>query len=389
VTPVEEIAAIVRRECGIVLREPQFDALAGALERLDPGAHPVAVLARLRDPVAGPAVVGRLIDEVTVKETFFLREREQLDELSWGMLHGVARLRGDDTIRIWTAGCATGEEPYTVALMACEAFGSLTPPIAILATDVSGAALAAAREGSYRPRSTRDLPEGQRQRHFHQDGERLVVGDDLRRLVTFRRHNLVRDPVPPLGEPRFDLVLCRNVLIYFDPETARSLIARLEASLAPGGVLLLGAADALCRPARVPGEQKPRGEARVATRGGKKLRRPLGRPAPPPSPEVDDPLDAAAHFLRGLAEAEGGNSQGAIAAFRAALYAEPSFALAAFQLGCAYETVDDPEAARRAYRRSLAGIDSGTEVDHALLGQIPITDVKAAIQLRLATMDRR
>src|SRR6185436_7806018 len=161
-----------------------------------------------------------------------------------------AQATGSQEIRIWCAACATGEEAYTLALLACEAFAPALPPVRILATDISPAALAAARAGRYGDRSLRTVAPSLRDQYFEREDERLLVGDRLRRVVTFAQHNLASGSMPPLGEATFDLIVCRNVLIYFDPETADRVVAGLWSSLRPEGTLILGSADALCGTAR-------------------------------------------------------------------------------------------------------------------------------------------
>jgi chemotaxis protein methyltransferase CheR len=373
-TPLEEVAALVHRESGILMRLAQHGALAAALKRVDQVGDPASFLRRSADPVGGRAQIARLLDEVTVKETFFLRAEVQLEEIAWLDLFDRVQERGSGTVRVWCAACATGEEAYTLALLACEAFGSLQPPVTILATDISEAALAQAREGDYRTRSTRELNPSLRHRYFREEGDRLVVGESLRSLVSLAQHNLVHDPVPPLGEAPFDLILCRNVLIYFDTETVDRVTAALDAALASGGTLVLGAADALCRGAgRLRTLATAVAPLAPVARSQGALRRPLGRlgePAPVhdhvgiahaadagESDEVisrttlllaADPLNASAHFLHGLAELEAGDADAAVSALRRALYAEPQFGLAAYQLGRAYESVGNRPAARRA-----------------------------------------
>jgi chemotaxis protein methyltransferase CheR len=161
---------------------------------------------------------------VTIKETFFYRDRRQLDTIPWRALLERAQATGSPEIRIWCAACATGEEAYTLALLACEAFSPALPPVRILATDISTAALAAARDGRYGDRSLRTVAPSLRDQYFEQEGDRLLVGDRLRQVVTFAQHNLATGTMPPLGETTFDLIVCRNVLIYFDAETADRVI---------------------------------------------------------------------------------------------------------------------------------------------------------------------
>src|SRR5439155_5455443 len=128
------------RESGIVVKTPQYSALAAALRRAVPELDLGSFLVRSRDPIARRELVERLLDEVTVKETTFMRDRRQLEAISWRLLLEGA---GGDHIRVWSAGCATGEEAYTLALLAREAFAPAPPPVRILATDISRGALAA------------------------------------------------------------------------------------------------------------------------------------------------------------------------------------------------------------------------------------------------------
>jgi SAM-dependent methyltransferase len=280
---------------------------------------------------------------------------------------------------VWTAACATGEEAYSLALLATEAFGAERPPVSILATDISPDALARARVGSYRARSVRDLGPEMRARHLRADGEQLVVGERLREVVTFARHNLIRDPFPPLGQAPFDLILCRNVLIYFDAATVGRVLTSLEQALASTGTLVLGAADALCATAArmadagAPASPTPHPSAR-------ELRRPLGRLAPPL--RVAEPDDAAADFRRGLEALERDDPAAAVAALRRALFAEPDFGLAAFKLGAAHEALGDPASARRAYTQALRALEPH-ERHEPFLGQIDLADVATATRARL------
>jgi chemotaxis protein methyltransferase CheR len=403
---LEEVAALVQRESGIHTRDTQYGALAAALKRVDGAGDPAGFMRRAADPVEGPAHVARLLDEVTVQETFFLRTASQLDEIPWERLFARLPETGAKTVRIWSAGCATGEEAYTLALLACEASGRAEPPVRILATDISEEALARARAGNYRPRSTRELPQSLRRRYFREDGDRLIPGERLRSLVTFARHNLVHDPVPPRGEAPFDLILCRNVLIYFDSETVDHVTAALDAALARGGTLMLGSADALCRGAgRLRALATAVAPLVPSTRTGRVLRRPLGRlgepagaldPAGVPGAGgarevishttrllVEDPLNASAHFLHGVAQLEAGDAGAAVVALRRALYAEPRFGLAAFQLGRAQESLGNRPAARRAYEQALRTFDSAGDLYEPLLGQVDLGDVVAAARTRL------
>jgi chemotaxis protein methyltransferase CheR len=379
---LSQVAALVHRETGIRLGERQHSFLLAALQRVEAGAGPDAFLRRVADPVQRREAVTRLIEEVTVKETSFLRDRGQLAGIDWRLLAAEARARGAERVRVWTAACATGEEAYSLALLACEAFAPAPPPVTILATDISAGALARARRGSYRSRSVRDLDPAMRGRYLREEADDLIVGEQLRALVTFAPHNLVRDPFPPLGEAPFDLILCRNVLIYFDSETVGQVLESFERARADTGSLVLGAADVLCASASrmataaVPAAS-PAAQLRPPMRG---LRRPLGRlQAAAP---VEDPHDAAEYFRQGLAELESDDPAAAVSSLRRALYVEPQFGLAAFKLGGAHEALGDLPAARRAYQRALRALEPDARHE-SFLAQIDLEDVARAIRARL------
>lgn len=381
-------------------------ALVAALRRAAPGLDTGAFLRAAADPGRRRALVDALIDEVTIRETTFARDRRQLDTIAWPSLLQGARAAGSRTIRVWSAGCASGEEAYTLALLASEAFASRHAPVDVLGTDISGAALAAAAAGQYRERAVHALEAPLRARYLDQQADgSYIVGRHLRALVRFRRHNLARDPIPPPGEAGFDLIACRNVLIYFGQPLVGRVIQSLERSARPGGVLILGAADALQRrgPAPAPPGPRPPGPLPSLL-----PRQPLGRhPAHSREQQLaaalaaagqgdrhgalarvaallaGDPLDADAHFVRGLVLLDSGEPARAAAALRCALYADAAFALAAYTLGRAYDALGDGRAARRAYERVLRTLDP-EDHSHKLIRQhMNVADIAAACRVRL------
>ena len=397
-----EVAEFVRRETGITLATTKPYALRAALRRAAPELEPDTFLRAVSDPVRGRKLMERLIDEVTVKETAFVRDRGQLDAIHWAALLDRAQAGGADTIRVWSAGCATGEEAYTLALLAAEAFAPADPPVDVLGTDLSGAAITGAMAGCYRERAIGGLTTALRRRYFQQQPDgRYLVGERLRRRVRFRRHNLIRDPAPPPGEAGFDIITCRNVLIYFEVPAAERVIEQLDRALRPGGKLVLGAADMLQHTVRI---TSPADRPRPAIRTG---RGPAGEPLPQREQRLttalaaasrgdrddalaavssmlrENPLDADAQFVYGLVTLEAGEPAQAAIAFRRALYADPRFALAAFTLGCARDALGENEAARRAYEQTLRMLDPGDDRHELLLQQIDIGDIAAACQARL------
>jgi len=428
-----ELAALIHQTTGMVMPPGRETALRLAVGRAAPGLEPEDYLIATKDPIYGPGLVDRLIDEVTVHETSFARDMPQLATIDWRALHRAARATGSDTIRVWSAGCATGEEPYTLALLAISAFAPGAPPVDILGTDISGAVITAAESGCYRPRAVRALDPQLRERHLERqaDGTYRVSGR-LRSLARFGRHNLIHDSFPPPGEARFDLVLCRNVLIYFEPVLARQVAELLTGALRPGGTVMLGAADVLqVSPART-GEPRlaragalpragPSGRAGALATALAAAREsagaPLGQPArePPPTGQrvltrdqrltatltaaasgdraealahaaslvEAHPLDADAHFLHGLVALEAGEPAKARDALRQALVADPAFCIAAFTLGRAYDALGDRTAARRAYMQALRTLDPADRRHESLLQQVNLADIAAACRVRL------
>jgi chemotaxis protein methyltransferase CheR len=188
------------------------------------------------------------VERLLVHETYFFRHPAQLELLRDQILPELdtqRRAAGRAALTVWNAGCSTGEESWTLALLTGGADAASSVPLSILATDLSEPALEKARSGSYDRLhgldSFRAIPPWALRHFLERDGSAWRVPDRLRRAVSFLRHNLL-DP-PPLAAA--DLVVCRNTLIYFDEPINRQVQNNLAAALRPGGVLVLGAADAL------------------------------------------------------------------------------------------------------------------------------------------------
>jgi chemotaxis protein methyltransferase CheR len=228
------IEAALERACGLALsagvRPSLVDAARRAARELGLAREPY--LARLFD--GEPSAVSALVEQAVVQETYFYRHPEQLAALASAL--AALRLPAGRPLSAWSAGCATGEEAWTVAMVLRD-LGRPPGLDRILGTDVSARALAVAREGRYGEWSLRELPAALRARHLDGVAGGVTVKAPLRDLVCFERHNLLGPP-PPAAP--FDLVVCRNVLLYFKPAPARALLERLHAALAPGGLLLVG-----------------------------------------------------------------------------------------------------------------------------------------------------
>lgn len=200
-----------------------------------------AYLDRLRGP-GREGELGRLVELLTIQETAFFRNPEHFRALAEAVLPRLLPRPADRPIRIWSAGCATGEESYSIALTLLEAG---TQSAEILGTDVSEAALDVARAGRYGRRAVRLVPAPVLDRYFHRDKDHFLAGETLRRLVRFEYLNLIQEPFPAARFAGCDVVFCRNVIIYFTPESVRRLVRTLAECLAPGGVLFLGPSETL------------------------------------------------------------------------------------------------------------------------------------------------
>lgn len=191
----------------------------------------------------------KLLGLLTVGETFFFRYRAHFEALQHMVLPElIERTRRRRSLRIWSAGCSTGEEPYSLAMLLLEHFPELADwHLEILATDINYQALRRAREGLYGERALRVTEAAYRERYFSPQDGRLLVTPPARALLRFGYLNLQtgRYPAPDNGTSELDLLLCRNVMIYFRQETNRRIIERFSRALRPGGFLFLGHAETL------------------------------------------------------------------------------------------------------------------------------------------------
>jgi chemotaxis protein methyltransferase CheR len=191
------------------------------------------------------ALAEAVVEAITCRETSFFRDRTPFEQLSGLMLPELPRRRAATRrIRIWSAGCATGQEAYSIAMALREAGADLAGwAVEILGTDVSNEALEQARQGVYSQFEVqRGLPVRLLLKYFIRSGGDWMIADELRQMIRWRKANLL-DGVA--GPGRFDIVFCRNVLVGFDPATREEVLARLANSLADDGYLVLGAAESV------------------------------------------------------------------------------------------------------------------------------------------------
>lgn len=247
---LEGLLALVRDFAGLDFPAGRRGGLSrpidAACERLDLG-----TVGALRDHLADPAnrvELERFVSSVTVGETHFFRIHPQVEAIRRLVLPDLlARHGGNRRLRILSAGCSTGEEPYSLAIIVDEMLPKRDGwDITILGTDIDREALDRAREASYGEWSFRGVPDEIRRRCFRREANRFRLHDHIRDMVRFEYLNLADDAEMerPLMREGFDLILCRNVLIYFPASIAMQVVARLERKLMPCGWLLTGHAEA-------------------------------------------------------------------------------------------------------------------------------------------------
>jgi two-component system CheB/CheR fusion protein len=191
-----------------------------------------------------PNEFGELFNSILINVTSFFRDAAAFDLLRDTIVpHMVAARPSPETIRVWTAGCASGEEAYSIAMLLAEALGAseFRERVKIYATDIDDDALASARQAAYTEKQLEAVPADLRERYFDQIGPRWVVKRDYRRGVIFGRHDLLDDA--PIS--RVDLLTCRNTLMYFNQEAQQRIVSRFHYALREGGFLLLGKAEML------------------------------------------------------------------------------------------------------------------------------------------------
>jgi chemotaxis protein methyltransferase CheR len=191
---------------------------------------------------AGKEELHNFIDAVSTNETYFYREMNHFHALQQTVLPEILRRR--HRVRIWSAGCSTGEEAYTLRIVVDEALGGYAhAEVTIVGTDISTAAITRAKNGLYNERALRLVPQAVLGQHFSPAGEGThQICDDIRARVDFRVHNLFEDPPP--GE--FDVIFCRNVMIYFNKTTQARLADEIFANaLDHEGYLFIGHSESL------------------------------------------------------------------------------------------------------------------------------------------------
>ena len=198
-----------------------------------------------------PAEYERLKDAITINVTRFYRNAETWNMLRRCLLGEVCESAGEN-VRAWSAGCASGEEPYTLAVLMADYFdrhgrSARLAKVTVDATDIDRQCLTLARAGRYRREALADVPSDLAERYFESDGDGCRVIERVRRCVVVKSLDLNREPPPGRD---YQMILCRNVVIYFSRATQERVFLAFAEALAPGGILVLGKVETLFGPAR-------------------------------------------------------------------------------------------------------------------------------------------
>jgi chemotaxis protein methyltransferase CheR len=281
---LNSLRSLIESESAFVLNDAKLPYLASVVRgrMAAVGTHDASgYLGFLSEGDGGMAELRSLVSELLVGETSFYRTPGLFHTFEKSILPGLHGMGFVPPLPIWCAGCATGEEAYSVAIAALEESRKRHAiPAIVRATDLHPRFLDVAREGVYSQQSLKDLPAQIRERYFEPLGnERYRVVEEVRRLVDFREMNLVDFLSAPPPSPRYAAIFCRNVMIYFRSDTTRRLVERFYASLFQGGVLFLGHSETLWGISEVfhlERREKVFFYRKVPTGGW------LPRPAPPP-----------------------------------------------------------------------------------------------------------
>lgn len=247
---IKVISRLVNDLCGIVLDESKGYLIESRLSSVAEaaGCKTFSELYYKARYESAAALRTQLVDAITTNETLFFRDTSPFDVLQHKILPNLIDAKSAPgvprRIRIWSAACSTGQEPYSMAMVLHELLGNLAGwDIKIQATDISDAAIRHASRGRYAAHEIRrGMTTPLLQKYFTEDPQGWTVKDPLRALIAFRRLNLL-EPFTSLGT--FDVVFCRNVAIYFSAEARKDLFRRIAAQLTPDGYLLVGSSESL------------------------------------------------------------------------------------------------------------------------------------------------
>jgi chemotaxis protein methyltransferase CheR len=435
--PLQRLVGLIRDRTGNVIppsRQPFLEELA-VRRAVGKGMGTVEDYVRALEAEQLPAEWGHLIPLVTIKESYFFRAPQQWEVIRKQVLPDLLRTRGQSRpLRVWSAACARGEEPATLAMILAEEPSLDHVAWSVLATDVDEEALAGARLGLYGDRAVGQVPPDLLERYFSRRGKLYELSAELRARITFQQLNLAHPPYT-IPFPEVDLILLRNVLIYFRRPLQRRVVQQVGTHMARDGYLFLGASETLWQ---VQEELEPvdlgscfcyrhrRTVEDVAAPPAKRTRPaaahpPVARrePAPPvreapvpptkapvPQPlsvqerllaaarhlagnQVEeagraieqvlavDPSEPAAHALEGFVHDVTGRTDEAVASYRAALYLDPELYQVRMLLADCLLRLGNRDRAEHQYREVLAPLghlSSGRERNLLVVGDLPFPD---------------
>ncbi|MCK9459091.1 MAG: protein-glutamate O-methyltransferase CheR [Proteobacteria bacterium] len=346
-----------------------------------------------------------LVNRLTIGESYFFRNRPHFSALAAEIIPQLIEANtASRSLRIWSAGCAAGEEPYSIAILLRERFPELAGwDVRILATDINTGFLGRAKEAVYTKWSFRGVEDRIVERYFRKEGAALRLVPEIARAVEFGRFNLSRLPFAGrIGPAPFDLVICRNVLIYFSFEFANRVVQALSDTIRRGGFLVVGHAEAFPalgelesvysnatyyyrRPDSVRPHKLAAAPAHTVSIPGIAVREVARRPSVPPPPEADDlprdleaaqehadtgeldrageildrlvdgpgKLDHRVHFLRAVVADQCDQTQAAIESLRQAIFIRKEFVIGHYYMGVICDREGEKKAARRCFRNVM------------------------------------
>lgn len=193
---------------------------------------------------ANGSELARLFDAVTTNETYFFREPHQLSVLVDEIIPGVIRkMQRAPSIKVWSAACSSGEEPYTISILLREK-PSLLKEVQIFGSDLSQGVLESARRAVFNSYSVRNVPPQHLKKYFSESGQAYILNEEVKKTVSFMRANLI-DSREMKQMQGMDIIVCRNVLIYFDTRSKQKAVSHLYDNLKPGGYLIIGSSESL------------------------------------------------------------------------------------------------------------------------------------------------
>lgn len=245
-----ELSGYIQQNYGIHLKREKKTLVMGRLHNvlLESNCKSFTQYFELLQSDTSGKSVTELINKITTNHTFFMREVDHFDYFRESILPNLEKTIGDKDLRIWSAGCSSGEEPSTLAMIIDDYFGKdkMWWDTKILATDISEQVLKKAKAGQYSNEQISSLPMNWKINYFKKiSSENSVLVDNIRKEIIYRKFNLMNESFP--FKKKFHVIFCRNVMIYFDNKTKIELVNKFYEMTEPGGYLFIGHSESLNR----------------------------------------------------------------------------------------------------------------------------------------------